>query len=53
MLKAQWDAQETIPNAKMVILRDVEKHVDGSHASTAGIMERGRLFAEAFLDMQK
>ena len=37
----------------MVILRDVEKHVDGSHASTAGIMMHGRLFAEAYLDMKK
>jgi hypothetical protein len=52
VLKAQWDAQETIPNAKMVILRDVEKHVDGSHASSAGIMEHGRIFAEAYLDMK-
>ncbi len=32
MLKAQWDTQEAIPNAKMVILRDMERHLDGSHA---------------------
>ena len=36
VLKAQWDAQQAIPNAHMVILRDVEKHVDGYHASTQG-----------------
>jgi hypothetical protein len=51
VLKAQWDAQQVIPNAKMVILRDVEKHLDNSHASTAGIMEHGRIFAEACLDV--
>lgn len=52
VLKAQWDAQKAIPNSKMVILRDVEKHVDGSHASSAGIMEQGRTFAKACLDVK-
>ena len=37
----------------MVILRDVEKHVYGFHASTKGIMEHGRLFTEGYLDMSK
>ena len=53
VLKAQWDAQEAIPNAKMMIIRDMEKHVDGMHASTAGLLELGRIFAETYLDMQK
>ena len=51
VLKAQWDAQEAIPNAKMVILRDVEKHVDGTHAKSAGIMEHGQVFAKGCLDV--
>ena len=29
VLKAQWDALQAIPNARMVILRDVEKHEGG------------------------
>jgi hypothetical protein len=53
VLKAQWDAQETIPNAHMVIIRDMEKHVDGMHASTAAILEQGRILADAYLDMAK
>jgi hypothetical protein len=53
VLKAQWDAQQAIPNAKMVILRDLEKHPEDFHTNTAGLLELGRLFAEAYLDMSK
>jgi hypothetical protein len=37
----------------MVILRDVEKHVDGTHAKSAGIMEHGQIFAKGCLDVLK
>ena len=53
VLKAQWDAQQAIPNAKMVILRDLEKHPQDQHANTAGLLELGRILAEAYLDMPK
>ena len=52
VLKAQWDAQQAITNAKMVIIRDLEKYPHG-HYNTAGLLELGRLFAEAYLDMPK
>ena len=53
VLKAQWDAQKAIPNAKMVIIRDLEQHPGDFHLSTAGILEHGRILAEAYLDMAK
>ena len=49
VLKAQFDAQKAIPNSKMVILRDIEKHPKNVHYNTAGQLVVGRLFAEAFL----
>jgi Carbohydrate esterase, sialic acid-specific acetylesterase len=49
VLKAQFDAQRTIPNSKMVILRDIEKHPANVHYNTAGQLVVGNLFAEAFL----
>ena len=53
VLKAQWDAQQAIPNAKMVILRDLEKHPKDQHSNTAGNLQLGRIFAKAYLDMPK
>lgn len=53
VFKAQWDAQQAITNAKMVILRDLERHPQNVHYNTAGQLELGRLFAEAYLDMSK
>jgi hypothetical protein len=50
VLKAQFDAQEAIPNSKMVILRDIEKHPANVHYNTAGQLKAGKLFAEAFLE---
>ena len=50
VLKAQFDAQKAIPNSKMVILRDIEKHPRNVHFNTAGQLEVGRLFTEAFLE---
>lgn len=50
VLKAQFDAQEAITNSKMAILRDIEKHPQNVHYNTAGQLEVGKLFAEAFLD---
>jgi Ca2+-binding EF-hand superfamily protein len=49
VLKAQSDAQNEIPGSKMVILRDIEKHPKNVHFNTAGQLEVGKLFAEAFL----
>jgi hypothetical protein len=53
VLKAQWDAQQAIPNSKMVILRDLGKHPKDQHTNTAGLLELGGIFAEAYLDMSK
>ncbi len=53
VLKAQWDAQQAIPNANMVIIRDLEKYPNDPHTNTAGLLELGRIFAEAYLDMAK
>ncbi len=50
VLKAQFDAQKEIPNSKMVILRDIEKHPANVHYNTAGQLAVGKLFAEAYLD---
>ena len=50
VLKAQFDAQKAIPNSKMVILRDIEKHPRNVHYNTAGQLEVGKLFAEAYLE---
>ncbi len=49
VLKAQFDAQREIPNSKMVILRDIEKHPKNVHYNTVGQRKVGKLFAEAFL----
>jgi hypothetical protein len=38
-----------IPNSKMVILRDIEKHPANVHYNMAGQLVAGKLFAEAFL----
>jgi hypothetical protein len=51
VLKAQWDAQTEIPNAKMVILRDLERHGKNPHFNTAGQLTLGKLFAEAYLEL--
>ena len=50
VLKAQFDAQKAIPNSKMVILRDIEKHPENVHYNTAGQLAVGKLFAKAFLE---
>jgi hypothetical protein len=50
VLKAQFDAQKAIPNSKMVILRDIERHPQNVHYNTAGQLRVGKLFAEAFLE---
>jgi len=50
VLKAQFDAQKAIPNSKMVILRDIERHPRNVHYNTAGQLNVGRLFGEAFLE---
>ena len=49
VVKAQWDAQQAIPQATMVILRDIEKHPMNVHYNTAGQLKAGKLFAQAVL----
>lgn len=53
VLKAQWEAQSEIPHTRTVILRNIEKHPMNVHYNTAGQLETGRLFAKAFLTMNK
>ena len=53
VLKAQWDAQQTIPNAKMVTIPDLEQHPGDFHLSTDGNLEQGRILAEGYLGMAK
>jgi len=53
VLKAQWDAQKAIPNAKMVINPDLEQHPEDFHLSTAGNLEQGRILAEGYLDVAR
>jgi Ca2+-binding EF-hand superfamily protein len=48
VLQSQFDAQKAIPHARMVILRDVEKHPRNVHYNTAGQLRVGKLFAQAF-----
>ena len=50
VLKAQFDARKAIPHSTMVILRNIEKHPKNVHYNTAGQLNAGKLFAEAFLD---
>jgi len=50
VVKAQFDAQKEIPQSKMVILRDIEKHPQNVHYNTAGQLKVGKLFEEAYLE---
>lgn len=50
VLKAQWDAQDQIPQARIVILRDIAVHPKNVHYNTEGQLRVGKLFAQAFLD---
>jgi hypothetical protein len=49
VLKAQWDAHQEISGSQPVVLRDIETHPMNVHYNTAGQLEVGKLFAEAFL----
>ena len=50
VLKAHWDAQTEVAAARIVVMRDIETHPKNVHYNTAGQLELGKLFAEAFLD---
>ena len=50
VLKAQWDMQKVIPDARTVILRDIETHPMNVHYNTVGQLKVGKLFAQAFLN---
>lgn len=49
VLKAQWDAHQAISNSQPIVLRDIETHPMNVHYNTAGQLEVGKLFAEAYL----
>lgn len=50
--QAQYDIQKVAPPSRMVPLRNLPIHGNGNgHYNTAGQLELGRLFAEAYLDM--
>ncbi len=51
VLKAQFDAQKAMPPAKMVPLRNLEKHPKNVHYNTAGQLKLGRLFAAGYLEL--
>ncbi len=53
VIKAQVDAEKAIPNAKMVIVRDLESHPKNPHFNTAGQLALGKLFAEAYLESEQ
>ena len=51
VLKAQFDAQKELAPAKMIPLRELERHPENVHYNTNGQLELGRLFAEGFLEL--
>ena len=51
VLQAQYEAQMELAPAKMVPLRDLETHPRNVHFNTAGQLELGRLFAQAYLEL--
>jgi len=51
VLKAQFDAQKEIAPAKMVPLRDLERHPENVHYNTEGQLMLGRLLAESYLEL--
>jgi hypothetical protein len=53
VLKAQFDAQAALAPARMVPLRDLERHPENVHYNTGGQLALGRLFAEAYLDLAR
>lgn len=50
VLKAQFDAERQIPHARLVVLREIEKHPQNIHYNTVGQLVIGRLFAHAYLE---
>jgi len=52
VLKAQWDAQQAIPNTRMVILRDMPHWPTNGHMNTEGQLKTGKIFADAYLEMK-
>jgi Ca2+-binding EF-hand superfamily protein len=52
VVKAKSDAAKEIPNSRVVILRDIETHPMNVHYNTAGQLKVGKLFADAFLELE-
>lgn len=53
VIKAQADAEREIPNARMVIVRDLESHPKNPHFNTPGQLALGRLFADSYLKINR
>jgi len=53
VLQGHFLAAKELPPARMVALRDIERHPQNVHFNTKGLLDVGRLFAEAFLEMSK
>ena len=51
VLKAQWQAQKEISHSRPVVLRDIETHPMNVHYNTAGQLQVGKLFSDAFLEL--
>jgi len=50
VFKAYFEAEEKIPNVKVVVAPDLEKHPKNVHFNTKGQLGLGKYFANAFLE---
>jgi len=51
VLQGHYLAARDLPPAKMVALRDIERHPQNVHFNTKGLLLVGQLFADAFLEL--
>jgi len=52
VIRARFKAEEKIPNVKVVVTPDLEKHPKNIHYNTNGQLALGKLYAEAFIENQ-
>jgi pimeloyl-ACP methyl ester carboxylesterase len=52
VIRARFKAEEKIPNVKVVVTPDLEKHPKNVHYNTNGQLALGKLYAEAFIENQ-
>ena len=50
VFKAYFEAEEKIPNVKVVVAPDLEKHPKNVHYNTNGQLMLGKHFANVFLE---